>query len=39
MFEARAIENANVTHAGAELLITRKDARTHVEIFFPRCAK
>jgi hypothetical protein len=24
MFEARAIENANVTHAGADLLITRK---------------
>jgi hypothetical protein len=39
MFEARAIENANVTHVGADLLITRKDARTPVEIFFTRCAK
>src|ERR1700760_4289773 len=32
-----SIENANVTHAGAELLVTRKDARTPVEMVFTRC--
>ena len=28
----QSIENANVTHAGEDLLVTRKDARTPVEM-------
>ena len=33
----QSIENANVAHAGADLLVTRKDARTPVEMVFTRC--
>jgi hypothetical protein len=33
----QSIENANVTHTGADLLVTRKDARTPVELVFTRC--
>ncbi len=33
----QSIENANVTHAGEDLLVTRKDARTPVEMVFTRC--
>src|SRR3954452_21777614 len=33
----QSIENANVTHAGADLLVTRKYARTPVEMVFTRC--
>jgi hypothetical protein len=33
----QSIENANVTHAGADLLVTRKDAGTPVEMVFTRC--
>jgi hypothetical protein len=33
----QSIENANVTQAGQDLLVTRKDSRTPVEIVFTRC--
>ena len=33
----QSIENANVTHAGADLVVTRKGARTPVEMVFTRC--
>jgi hypothetical protein len=33
----QSIENANVTRAGEDLLVTRKDARTPVEMVFTRC--
>lgn len=33
----QSIENARITHAGENLLITRKDVRTPVELDFARC--
>ena len=33
----QSIENADVTHAGEDLLVTQKDARTPVEMVFTRC--
>jgi hypothetical protein len=33
----QAIENANVTRVGQDLLVTRKDVRTPVEMVFTRC--
>jgi hypothetical protein len=33
----QSIENANVIHAGADLLVTPKDARTPIEMVFTRC--
>ena len=33
----QSIENANVTRTGEDLLVTRKDARTPIEMVFTRC--
>jgi hypothetical protein len=33
----QSIENANVTRTGEELLVTRKDARTPIEMVFTHC--
>jgi hypothetical protein len=33
----QSIENANVTRAGEDLLVTRREARTPVEMVFTRC--
>jgi hypothetical protein len=33
----QSIENADVTHAGEDLLLTRKDARVPIEMTFTRC--
>src|SRR5512146_1003324 len=33
----QSIENAKVTHAGGDLLVTQKDARTPIEVVFTDC--